>query len=104
MGKASREKGARGEREIAALLRSYGFDGHRGRQYNGADGSPDVYGLPGWHIEVKRTEALRLWDAVKQAESDAREGEKPVVMHRRNGSEWLAIMKADDFLELVKDE
>ena len=60
MGKTSRDKGKRGEREVASLLRSYGYDTHRGQQYHGGKDSPDVVGLPGIHIEVKRTEAFRL--------------------------------------------
>lgn len=101
MGKASREKGKRGERECAALLKAHGFDARRGQQFNGSDGSADVVGLPGFHVEVKRTEALRIYEAMGQAEVDARDGETPLVLHRRNRKEWLAILKADDFLEMI---
>lgn len=101
MGKASRDKGKRGERECAALLKSHGFDARRGQQFNGSDGSADVVGLPGFHVEVKRTEALRIYEAMGQAEDDARDGETPLVLHRRNRKEWLAILKADDFLEMI---
>lgn len=101
MGKASRDKGKRGERECAALLKAHGFDARRGQQFNGSDGSADVVGLPGFHIEVKRTEALRIYEAMKQAEDDARDGEIPLVLHRRNREGWLAILKADDFLEMI---
>lgn len=101
MGGTSREKGKRGERECAALLRAHGFDARRGQQFNGSDGSADVVGLPGFHVEVKRTESLRVYEAVRQAESDAREGEVPVVLHRRNRKGWLAILRADDFLEMI---
>lgn len=101
MGKASRDKGKRGERECAALLKAHGFEARRGQQFNGSDGSADVVGLPGFHIEVKRTEALRIYEAMGQAEADARDGETPLVLHRRNRKEWLAILKADDFLEMI---
>ena len=40
MGKTSREKGKRGEREVAGLLRSYGYDARRGVQYHGGEDSP----------------------------------------------------------------
>lgn len=103
MGGSSREKGKRGERECAALLRAHGFDARRGQQFNGSDGSADVVGLPGFHLEVKRTEALRIYEAMGQAEADARDGEIPVVLHRRNNRGWLAILKADDFLRMVKN-
>ena len=47
MGKAQREKGKRGERELAGILRDYGYDTRRGQQFCGSDGSADVVGLPG---------------------------------------------------------
>lgn len=45
MGKLSREKGKRGEREFASLCREYGYAARRGQQYSGAGGE-DVVGLP----------------------------------------------------------
>jgi Holliday junction resolvase len=102
MGKSQREKGKRGERELASILRGYGYDAHRGAQYHGGNDSPDVTGLPGIHIEVKRTEALRIWDALAQAKADA--GEKmPVVMHRRNDCEWIVIQPLKDWIEIYKE-
>lgn len=103
MGKHSRSKGARGEREAAELLRTHGFQAHRGRQYHGGADSPDVvHTIPGIHIEVKRVEALHLWGAMDQASNDA--GERvPMVLHRRNNRPWLAILPADDLLELLAE-
>lgn len=100
MGKASRDKGKRGEREIADLLKAHGYDAKRGQQYCGANGDADVVGLPGVHIEVKRTEAFRLWDAMQQAKRDARPGELPAVFHRKNGKRWVVVMDAQDWLTL----
>lgn len=102
MGKASREKGKRGEREVAKLLKEHGFEGRRGQQYCGATGEADVIGLPGVHIEVKRTEAFHLWDALKQSTFDAREGEIPSVWHRKNNEPWVVILTAEDFIELYR--
>ena len=105
MGKASREKGKRGEREFAALCRQFGFEARRGQQYSG-EGGDDVAGLPGFHIEVKRTERLDLYGAMGQAARDAakREGAPhPLVAHRRNHSEWLAVLYAADFLALLQE-
>lgn len=101
MGKMSRDKGKVGEREVAALLRAHGFDGKRGVQYQGGHDSADVVGLPGFNIEVKRTETFNLYGAYEQAQSDAAGTATPVVFHRRNGKEWMAVLKADDFLALV---
>lgn len=63
----SRDKGKRGELELAKVLRGYGYDTRRGQQYCGANGDADVVGLPGIHIECKRVERLNLDDAMAQA-------------------------------------
>ena len=96
----SRQKGARGERELAGILRDYGYDARRGQQYSGANGDADVVGLPGIHIECKRVERLNLYDAMSQSKHDAREGEIPAVMHRKDHCEWLVTTSLADFMEL----
>lgn len=103
MGKSQREKGKRGERELAGKLREYGFDCRRGQQYCGASGDADVIGIDGIHIECKRTERLQLYEALEQAVRDSREGEKPVVMHRKNKCEWVAILRLEDFCEILRE-
>ena len=100
MGKMSRDKGKRGERELAKILQQYGYDARRGQQFSGANGDPDVVGLPSIHIEVKRVERLNLYQAMEQAKSDAREDEAPAVFHRRNGKYWLVTMELEDWLSL----
>ena len=99
----SRQKGAAAEREIARKLREYGYNCRRGQQYCGANGDADVVGLPGVHIEVKRTERLSLYDAMAQATRDARPGEIPVVFHRRNNCEWICILPIDEFMEIYRE-
>ena len=96
----SRQKGKRGELSLAKKLSEYGYDCRRGQQYNGADGSADVIGLPGIHIECKRVERLNLEDAMSQSKRDAKEGEIPTVMHRKNNCEWLVTLRLDDFMEI----
>ena len=98
----SKAKGKRGELELAAKLREYGFTSRRGVQYNGADGSADVVGLPGIHIEVKRTEKLNVCEAMKQAQRDAKEGEAPAVFHRKNREQWLVTMSLSDWVALYQ--
>lgn len=63
----SGNKGAAGEREVAGILRGYGYKARRGQQYSGANGDADVVGLPGIHIEVKRREKLNIYDAIDQS-------------------------------------
>lgn len=98
----SRRKGAESERQLAHALQSYGYDSRRGCQYSGANGDADVVGLPGIHIECKHVEKLNLYKAMSQSINDAREGEKPVVIHRKNRTKWLITMRLDDFMEIYK--
>lgn len=99
----SRDKGARGERELARKLREYGYGCRRGQQYSGANGDADVVGLPGVHIECKRVERLDLYKAMAQAQADARQGEMPTVMHRKNACEWLVTMPLERWIELYRE-
>jgi len=99
----SKAKGAKGERELSNKLKEHGFDTRRGQQFCGANGDADVVGLPGVHIEVKRTEKLSLYEAMAQAISDAKEGTMPAVFHRRNNCEWLVVMRLSDWIELYKE-
>ena len=101
MGKMSREKGKRGEREFASLCREYGYSARRGQQYSGI-GVEDVVGLPGVHAEVKRVERLDLPAAMAQAVRDAG-GALPLVAHRRNHGEWLITMRAPDWFTLYSE-
>lgn len=98
----SRAKGARAERALAKKLREYGFEARRGQQFSGANGDPDVVGLPGIHIECKHVERLNVWDALAQSKRDARDGEMPVVMHKKNNTEWVVTMPLEDWIDLFR--
>lgn len=106
-GKASREKGKRGEREIARIFREAGWTtARRTAQFCGKSGdAADITGIPGLHIEVKRVEReqVRAWMA--QAERDAQAAgrdEIPIVIHRRSDAPWLVTLSLKDFLEIMK--
>jgi hypothetical protein len=100
----SRAKGARGEREFAALLRERfpDLEFERGIQTRGGGAeAADVFGLPGIHWEVKRVEKLNIWAALVQAETDADyASEIPVVAFRQNRSPWYVALPAHAFLDL----
>ena len=98
-----KRKGKDGELELTRKLKDHGFDVHRGQQYCGANGDADIVGLPGIHIECKRTESFRLWDALSQAKADAKDGEMPVVMHRKNNCEWVVVQPLDDWIKLYNE-
>lgn len=99
----SRSKGKKGELELSKILREHGYDTRRGQQYCGANGDADVVGLPYVHIECKRVEKLNLDAAMSQARSDARDNEKPVVMHRKNYEDWKVTMDLADWIELYRE-
>ena len=102
MGRKSKTKGAVGERELAGeLTRLFGVEAHRGRQYHGGPGTPDVVAdLPGIHIECKRAEWMSLYAALDQAAADAGDA-VPLVCHRKNARPWVVIAKLDDLPRLA---
>ena len=98
----SRNKGKRGELEAAHLLQKYGYDARRGQQFSGINGNADVVGLPHIHLEVKRVEKLNIDEALSQSVRDARDDEKPVVLHRKNRTEWKVTMNFVDWIEMYE--
>ena len=103
MGKAERERGKRGERYVANRIRDrLGIKAHRGNQYQGGPDSPDVTGLPGYHIEVKNVNRLELHKAIAQSTNDAGEGEVPIVIHHRDREPWYVNMPFEDFLDMYE--
>lgn len=99
----SKSKGKKGELEVARILRGYGYNCRRGQQYSGLNGDADVVGLPGIHIEVKRREKLNIYDSIDQSKRDSKEGEIPVVFHRKNNCEWLVTMTLDQWMKIYPE-
>ena len=99
-GRASQRKGAGGELELSKILAEHGYHTQRGGNCSGE--LPDLYGLPGIHIEVKRVERLNLSEAMRQAVDDsAKFGDgAPAVFHRRNREKWLVTMRLEDWMRL----
>jgi Holliday junction resolvase len=99
MPKNSKRKGKEGELELAKFLRDYGVGARRGQQYEGGTDSPDIVSDLDWHIECKRTEALRLREAVAQAQGECG-GKRWFVAHRYSRGEWLAVLPLSQLLQL----
>lgn len=99
----SKQKGGRGEREWAQVLRDAGLDAYRGQQFAGGIDSPDVVcdSLPSMHFEVKRVERLNIENAMTQAIKDCA-WKIPVVAHRKNKNDWLVTMRASDWIGMAK--
>lgn len=105
MGKASRVKGAEGEREVANTLRMWGFDAKRGgmMQSQAAGAAPDVVvkDLPYW-IEVKRGQkAATPYPALEQA-SEVADGLPVIVIGRSDRKPTIVTMYMGDFLNLLR--
>ena len=101
MGRSAQRKGADGERELANVLKEYGFEVRRGQVFNHES---DMVGLDKIHPEVKRVEKLNVVTAMKQAVTEAqiRNDGVPTVFHRRNREEWLVTMRLTDWIELYR--
>lgn len=100
-GRGARTKGAQAEREVAELIQKHGFDAHRGKVFYH---EPDVIGLDGFHIEVKRRENYYIDDWLKQSEQDAEKKQDgiPLVVFRKSRQPWRVILDFEEFLELVR--
>ena len=94
----SRNKGKRGELELADRLCELGMLARRAQQYSGACGNADlvVEGLD-LHLECKRTEQVRLADWLEQVGRDAR-GRPWVIVTRQTRSPWLVIQRLEHWV------
>lgn len=111
MGRAEREKGARGELEVAKIFRAAGFDADRVPNSGGLKVKGDLKAnddsLDGLHLEVKRQETLALPKWLRQAHEEAGEGQTPVVVFRQSKQpgkvgEWHATLPLDGLITLLQ--
>jgi len=98
----SRKKGKTGELEACQVLRDlFGWVAHRTQQFCGRAGDDDIKiaQTPSLFWEIKREERLNVHKAMSRAVEDA--GRRcPVVLHRRNRSEWLLTIRLTDLPRL----
>lgn len=115
MGRSQRQKGARGELEARSVLASLSGVATWRRSANqsgrfGGAGQPDLVSpdRPGLHPEVKVGKAPPLFPALDQARQDARNGDIPFVVARRDqlrpGSPatWVLVVAVEDLPELIR--
>jgi|694.fasta_scaffold23847_11 hypothetical protein len=100
------QKGKSGEREagkaIEEALELFPGSIRRSQQYSGkGDSSADLIGLPGVHLEIKRTEKFKLYPSLDQAHRDAKNGNVPIVVHRQNKKDWVVVIKLEELPRLV---
>ena len=63
--------------------------------------SPAAQKLFPWAVEAKRTEKVSLPQWWAQAEANATDKLKPLVITKQNHKDALVIMKLDDFIDLI---
>jgi sensor domain CHASE-containing protein len=96
-----RDKGRRGEAEVAAIFREAGL-AVRGLEATGDHVVASAgAGRVRLHSEVKRQETARPWQWWRQAEAETEPGSATVVAFRRNRSPWLAMIRLDVLALLV---
>ena len=99
----SKQKGSRNEREVAELIRKYGFDARRSAQYCGNTGdAADITSDLPYHIEVKHQERLDIDTWWEQAVHDSK-GKEPLLVFRKNRQRWRVVMDFEHFLSLMKN-
>lgn len=98
-----RGKGNRAEREIVDMLRKFGWKDARRNWQSGGQGGGDILGGPtDVHVEVKHRERCAIWEWLEQAEAEARPTDMPVVVFRRNRSQWYAAVPMSELLALLR--
>ncbi|MBD5170041.1 MAG: hypothetical protein HDT20_08005 [Oscillibacter sp.] len=99
MGTKSQRKGRKAELELARILQGYGYPVEAGRAQSYGE-VPDLTGLPGIHIECKRTERTQIWEWMEQSQRDTQRFKDgvPSVIFRRSRSKWLICMELSNFL------
>jgi len=103
MSRSQQRKGRAGELELSQLLQNRGIPAKPGQAVSYGS-TPDVTGVPGIHVEVKRVERLNVLAAFAQAVRDSKKFQdgKPALFHRRNREPWLVTMSLEDWIELYR--
>lgn len=105
MGKFSRDKGKRGEREARDQCKKYwgATDCIRAGQACGAYAADLLNALPGAHLEVKRIKGIAAMNYLLQADDDRQPDEFPVVLMRPDGvPTWAVMFKIEDTAKFVE--
>lgn len=95
----SRNKGVRGEREVAKVFTDAGLE------VRGLEGLGDhlivAAGNVTLHSEVKRQERVRIPEWIAQAVSEAPAGTIPTVIFRQNRGRWYATIPLENLVTLI---
>ena len=97
MGKFSRDKGGRGERELFGMLSADLGVTVRRNLAQTRGGGADTIEIAGWSVEVKRVEnaSVGAWFAQAQRQA-ANDGRAPVLFYRASYQPWRAVFDCHD--------
>lgn len=100
---STRDKSA--EREICRLMReALGVAAVSNVMKNREDGGADIKLNP-YSIEVQRRARIGLiYDWMTQARKECSGEERPLVLCRADGKEWLAVMPIEELFCLIREE
>ena len=104
MGKASREKGKRGEREACDVLRPI-FPEVRRRAMqarSGASDGADLENTGRYHVEVGVGKSISAHAKWSQAYEDSALLHTSIALTRKDRGPWLVTMEAGAWVELVR--
>ena len=105
-GKKSRDKGARGERAVASILRRCFPDARRGRQYDSAR-ECDVEGTP-FRLEIKLRKAMTysvVEKALEQCKADAdkHSDSRPIIgIFKRDNGPFIFAGRLEELVRIVE--
>jgi hypothetical protein len=102
----SRRKGKVGELEAAAELNRVlpGAHARRSQQHSGTESASDLIapGLSGLWLEVKRVQSLNIQKVMEKSLEQCG-SLAPVLLHRKNGSDWLVTCRLDDLARVATE-
>jgi hypothetical protein len=97
---SERRKGLRGQQEVQRLFAKLGITldklAAQGDRIWRTESGVTI------RVEVKRQERARLWEWIEQAEAETPDGMVPVVVFRKSGGEWYAVLSLAD-LVMIED-
>ncbi len=110
MSKASRDKGKRGERALAAMLResfpAFADNIRRGWQTRLGCDDPDVCGLPGFWLEHKSGQQPNMRAAFRQARTECkRKQPTPIpmaVIQDDHARERMCVVGLEDMVRILR--
>lgn len=104
----AKQKGRRLQNRVAALLRAkFGLAASDCRPAVMGENGADIHlseaaraRFP-FAVECKNSERLNVWQALEQAQRNAGDGQRPILVFSRNRAKDYVVLALDDFLDLL---